>query len=190
MTEPPVWEYRVWPAFAENLTARLKSSFSFDAELPRTDTYFVVEGETGKQAKLRGNDSLDIKVCLNCQTGLERWQTVLNSVPPVAEADMGRLRQLYPQLADELATLSGVRQAFGRFSVTAEVSKSRYLAADADGVRAEIARIALQGQTYSTFCLEHASADALAKSVEALGFNKWPNTSYPAWLQAMVFPAC
>lgn len=187
--EAPVWEYRIWPEDAGELREQLEACFDFELEPPRTDIYFVIDGEIHQQAKLRDRERLNIKERLATEGALERWQTLVDTLPPARGKDRAVLERLYPQIDSRASSPESLRHEFSRYARVLEARKTRLLATDESGLRAEIGQIDIEGRSHESFCLEHESAEGLSEAVSGLRFSNWPNISYPTFLQPIAFPA-
>ena len=180
------FEFRTWAEDLGEVEARLRRLAEFLQVRESDELYIVSAANDETNVKIR-HELLDIKVLVERQRGLERWQPQMKQPFPLAAA----------ALRDEVMPALGVappprleREAYDLEALLDEVvrplpaldavqvSKRRH-GFTLDGCTAELAEVAIRDVELQTAAVESTDAEAVLAAMDRLGLSGYDNICYP-----------
>jgi len=183
------YEWRVWGRRLDEIDATVRSLSECLGTQESTETYVASAATTSVNPKARA-DRLDVKVLVATQDGYEQWQPRLKVAFPVT-ADL-LATELFPLLELEAPHLG--RKAYSQSQLietvidphpglTAVRVEKHRRAYEILGCLAEVADVAIAGQSLQTASVESVDLEALREAGRVTGLAARNNVSYPQMIR-------
>lgn len=186
------YEFRVFGADLQPFARHLAGTADKLTTETSSETYVVSRLNIDANAKFRDAD-LDVKVLEAREGFFELWRPLLRADLPVASElfvekvapllgiDLDQTGQAQLSALD-IIEIVGKVPALKAVNVRKQRTKHRHSTGISEYTLLEIADLSIE-----TVAVESSDLDAAGRLLETSGLSTWPNESYPAFLQGLLF---